>query len=209
MNLDDFEGLKEAIADTLNRQDLEGQIPVWIAMAEAFCDRSLRTREMIRRSRTLAEGRYIALPGDWRKAKNIQNVDSNCALGLMAYDEIDKYRADLNGEEREDDPRFYALVGETMELAPSPSPARPIQIEMIYYAKVPRLKLDFDRNWLLNDYPDILLYGALVHSAPYLKDDPRIAVWKQQFEGAVQAANQSDAEARWSGAPMTRRVKGF
>lgn len=202
--------LREAVADWLMRKDLEAQIPQFIRLAEAELDKVLRTREMIRRSRTIAEDQYITLPGDWRKAKNVQRVADNLALGLMAFDEIDKYRADVKAGRRPNrGPEFYALVGDTLELAPSPSPEAPSEIEMIYYAKVPRLQGEVDTSWLLRDYPELYLYGALVHSAPFLKDDERLAVWQTLYQQAVMAANQSDADARFSGAPMQRRTSGF
>ncbi len=212
--------LKSAVAEWLMRQDLEPQIPVWIKMVEAFCDRELRTREMIKRSRTQATGQYIALPDDWRKAKNIQRMADQKALGLMAFDEIDRYREALRSGRvtRPGAPTHYALVGNTLELAPSPTPEDPVEIEMIYYAQVPRLEEaeaegavveGVNTNWLLRGYPDIYLYGALVHSAPYLKDDERVGVWEKLFKEAVIAANGSDADSRFSGAPMVRRGKGF
>ena len=210
--------LQEAVADWLMRKDLEAQIPQFIRLAESELDKVLRTREMIRRSRTMAEGQYIPLPGVWRKAKNVQRVADNLALGLMAFDEIDKYRADIkSGRRPNHGPEFYALVGDTLELAPSPSPEAPSEIEMIYYAQVPRLRDAelpgqegvVDTSWLLRDYPEIYLYGALVHSAPFLKDDERLAVWQTLYQQAVMAANQSDADARFSGAPMQRRTPGF
>lgn len=204
--------LKSSVAEWLMRKDLEPQIPQFIRLAEAELDTVLRTREMIRRSRTVAEGQYITLPGDWKKAKNVQRVADNKALGLMAFDEIDRYRADLKAGRRHNDgrgPAFYALVGDTMELAPSPSPGAPYEIEMIYYAQVPRLLADSSTNWLLRDYPAIYLYGALVHSAPFLKEDERVPVWQNLYQQAVASANQSDADSRFSGAPMMRRGTGF
>ena len=217
---ENYNGLKAAIAEWLMRKDLEPQIPQFIRLAEAELDTVLRTREMIHRSRTTAKTQYIALPADWKKAKNVQRVADSKALGLMAFDEIDRYRADLKAGRRHNDgrgPAFYALVGDTMELAPAPSSEAPHEIEMIYYAQVPRLrdaKLPgevgaVDTNWLLQDYPAIYLYGALVHSAPFLKEDERVPVWQNLYQQAVASANQSDADSRFSGAPMTRRGTGF
>lgn len=42
-----------------------------------------------------------------------------------------------------------------------------------------------DPNWLLTAHPDVYLYGTLVESAPYLKDDARVAVWEQRYQDAV------------------------
>jgi len=204
--------LKEAMADWLMRQDLNARIPQFLRMAEAELDTVLRVREMIGRARTVAECQYIALPDDWVKARNVQRVSDGEPLGLMAYDEIDRYRADIKAGRTYVDgrgPRFYALVGEAMELAPAPPEESPAEIELIYYRRVPRPSSDTQRTWLLDRYPSVYLYGGLVHSAPFLKDDERLAVWQALYQNAVASANQSDADARYSGAPMVRRSSGF
>lgn len=204
--------LKATIADWLIRPDLDDRIPQFVKLAEEFCNSNLRTREMIKRSRTRANERYISLPADWRKAKNVQRVADNYPLGLMTLDEMDHYRLDVaNGRIHPGDsgPQFFSLIGETMEFAPSPSADNPHDIEMIYYSAVPPLDNDLDSNWVLRKYPSILLYGALVHSAPFLKDDDRLAVWEGMLQTAVSSANISDSDARFSGAPLVRRIKGF
>lgn len=48
-----------------------------------------------------------------------------------------------------------------------------------------------DPNWLLTAEPDIYLYATLVESAPYLKDDERIAVWEQRYQDAAEALSGS------------------
>lgn len=208
----DYAELKATVADWLMRPDLESQIPQFIKMAEEFCNSNLRTREMTRRSRTTAKARYISLPTDWRKARNVQRVEDNRVLEFMAFDEMDRYRADIATGRIVDAPSqpvYFSLVGDTMEFAPSPTQDNPTEIEMIYYGAVPRLVNDFDTNWLLLKYPSILLYGALIHSAPFLKEDERIATWQNMLNTSVASANESDADARFSGAPMMRRPSSF
>ena len=39
-----------------------------------------------------------------------------------------------------------------------------------------------DTNWLLTNYPDIYLYGSLIESAPYLRDDQRIGLWQSEYD---------------------------
>lgn len=208
----DYASLKASVADWLMRQDLTNQIPQFIAMNEAGLDSVLRVRKMIRRSTVAAENRYVTLPADWQKARNVQRLSDGEPLGFMAFDEIDKYRADVQAGRRvpgSQGPHYYSLVADSLELAPAPTPDAPADIEMIYYAKVPRLSDEEPTNWLLRDHPDVCLYGALLHSAPFLKDDERLAVWQSLYQQAVTAANQSDADARYSGAPMMRRGAGF
>jgi hypothetical protein len=40
-------------------------------------------------------------------------------------------------------------------------------------------------NWVLLEHPDVYLFGSLVHSAPYLKDDSRLATWKTTLDEAL------------------------
>lgn len=48
-----------------------------------------------------------------------------------------------------------------------------------------------DPNWLITAHPDVYLYGALVESAPYLKDDARIATWAGRLELALEGIRGS------------------
>lgn len=209
---DTYEDLKGAVADWLMRQDLESRIPQFISLTESHLSRVLRVREMIQRRNTVAEDRYITLPSEWRKAKNVQRLSDGRPLGIMAYEEIDTYRADIAAGIQSNPgkgPEFFALVGNTMELAPSPTKDAPAEIEMIYYANVPRLSEEEQSSWLLTRYPDVYLYGALSHSAPFLREDERLGTWQALYREAVMTANESDADARYSGAPLTRRVRPF
>lgn len=210
--IDDYAGLKAQIASWLMRDDLTNEIPIFVQMAEEFCNSNLRTREMIKRVTFTADARYVDLPDDWRKAKNIQRVADDFALGIMSYKEMDEYRNWLahNPTAEEDrGPRYFSLVGDTMELVPSPTASDNHDLEMIYYATVPHLAADDDTNWLLQKYPSILIYGALIHSAPFLQDDGRVAVWEKMLRTAVESANMSDTDSRFSGAPLQRRIRGF
>ena len=39
-------------------------------------------------------------------------------------------------------------------------------------------------NWYITAKPDLLLYGAITKAEAYLKDDPRMEIWRTQFERA-------------------------
>ena len=207
-----YDDLKATMADWLMRGDLTAKIPEFIQLAESRFSRVLRGREMIVRSRAITSDQFVSLPADWIKAKNIQRISDGKPLGIMTYEEIDQYRrfgqgqhAINDGESGVGEPEFYAIVGSSIELAPSPTPENPVEIEMIYYGKLVNLAEGQQTNWLLTNHPDIYLYESLTHSAPYLKDDARLAVWQSRAETAMEEFNVSDADARWSGAPLTRR----
>lgn len=204
--------LKAAIARWLMRKDLTGDIPQFVRLCEAHLDRKLRVKEMVQRRTAEATDQYITLPADWRAAKNVQRLPSREPMHFATLDEIDKYRADMLANRictPRDGPDRYALLGGAMELAPMPTSDAPATIELVYYANVPRLTEDEDSSWLLRLYPDVYLYGTLVHSAPFLKNDERLSVWDALFKQAVADANESDEKARFSGAPLRRTITSF
>lgn len=207
-----YSELQDAIATWLiNRTDLAAQIPWFIRMAESSINRKLRTRQMVSRSRVTADSRYIALPSDWRKSWNIQRVGDNYPLEYLSPAEMDKKRHELSPDELGQlaTASYYSLFGNSLELLPSPSDEDPVDIEMLYYASVQPLTDQRPSNWLLLEHPDLYLYGALLHTAPFLQEDERVPVWKELFLEALAEANAEAAAARRSGAPLTRPTQSF
>lgn len=213
---ENYSELQDAIAAWLiNRTDLVAEIPWFIRMAEASINRKLRTRQMINRSRVTAAARYVKLPSDWRKAWNIQRVSDDYPLEYLAPAEMDKKRheldkyQDLGQGSPVDTASYYSFFGDTLELLPSPAEDDKVDIEMLYYSRVRPLSDADPVNWLLTEHPDLYLYGALVHTAPFLKEDERIPVWNELFKEALAEANAEDANAKRSGTPMTKPKRSF
>jgi hypothetical protein len=89
-----------------------------------------------------------------------------------------------------------------------PTPDADYTLELLYFAKVPDLASNSD-NWLLDDSPDVYLYGSLMHSAPYLQEDTRITVWAQLYAAAVARLNESSDRSRMSGSGLKLKVRGL
>jgi len=68
---------------------------------------------------------------------------------------------------------------------------------------------DNTSNWLLETAPDIYLYGALLHSAPYLAEDTRVAVWAQMYSAAVQNLNNQSERVKNSGTGIRLNIRGL
>lgn len=209
-----YSGLKSRIKSWLIRPDLEVELPTFIELAEAELNRRLRTRQMVKRSRVMADSRYIELPGDWRKAWNIQRVEDEFPLVYMAPAELDRLRYEAKQHpagaiSRHKPASYYTLFGDSLEVGPCPAVEAPVEVEMLYYAAIPPLSEVAPVNWLLETHPDLYLFGALKHTATFLKEDERLPVWVEQFEAALASANQEDQSARRSGAPMQRQIRGF
>ncbi len=209
--MSNYSDLVQDIKDWLMRDDLASHTPTFIRLAEADFNRQLRTRQMVKRSQVAANDRYLKLPSDWRRAWNIQRASDDFPLTYLTPAEMDKERHRLSVHEitEPDVATYYSLFGDSIELLPAPTAADPVTIEMLYYAKVPALTDQVPENWLIQQHYDIYLYGALIHSAPFLKEDERVPVWKELYNVAIEQANIEDANAKRSGTPLTRPIQSF
>lgn len=205
-----YQDLQNGIASWLMRGDLTSHIPTFIRMAESAMDRDLLVKELVERRTSRVTAQYVELPHNWAELRNVQRLSDRQPLKYLPMDDIDRYRADIAaGRRQHGAPTHYSLLGRAMELVPSPTPEAEAVIELVYYATVPKLADDAPTNVVLQTYPDLYLYGALVHSAPFLKDDARIAVWERLFLQALASANAADRRGRHSGASLTSPTRTF
>jgi hypothetical protein len=200
----DYDELKAAIADTLNRQDLDAVLPTFIRLAESRIDRELRHWRQERRSVAELDTQFSALPADFLQPIRLQITDGPTSdVTPVSTAQMLQLRADRN--DRVGCPVHYAVTAGSLELYPTPD--APYNTTMVYYGRVPALSATNETNWLLAEAPDAYLYGALVHSAPYLKDDPRIQVWEGLFMLAINNLNQSSIEAKYGGSGLVMRTR--
>ena len=193
--------LQSTIADYLNRADLTSQIQTFIQFVEADLNTRLRTREMTIRSTITADEQFTSLPADFLEAINLQIVDGKSPLRYITLDEADI----VNARKNLTAVGFYSLMNGSLELIPPP--AQEVEIDLIYYSKIPALSDSNTTNWLLTKAPDVYLYGALVHASPYLMDDPRIQVFGQIYLSRVESLSEESQKALHSGSPLVARTR--
>ena len=194
--------LQSAIADYLNRADLTAQIQTFIQFAEADLNTRLRSREMIVNATATSDGQFVALPPDWLEAINMMIVGGQSPLRYITPDEADI----INKAQTYTSTRFYSMTTGIIELVP---PAvDDITIDMVYYGKIPALSTANTTNWLLTKAPDVYLYGALTHAAPFLMDDQRMGVFSQIYLARVQSLQDESQKALHSGSPLIARPRG-
>jgi hypothetical protein len=193
--------LQSAIADYLNRADLTAQIQTFIQFAEADLNTRLRSREMIVNATATSDGQFVALPPDWLEAINMMIVGGQSPLRYITPDEADT----IIKAKTYTSTRFYSMTTGIIELVP---PAvDDITIDMVYYGKIPALSTANTTNWLLTKAPDVYLYGALVHAAPFLMDDQRIPVFGNIYLKRVEELNQESQKSLHSGSPLLARTR--
>ena len=193
MAITTYDELKTSIANWLNRDDLAAVIPDFIALAEAQIARDIRHWRQEKRVTTSVNEQYENLPNDWLEMIQIQLTAGGSLQAVSASELQSRKEVSLTANK----PKYYRLTSDQIELYPAPD--QPYEASMQYYARVPALSDAETFNWILTEYPDIYLYGSLVHAAPYLADDQRITVWASLYKSAVDALNKDSTNSRVSG----------
>ena len=169
-----YAGLKAAIADWLNRQDLVAAIPDFITIAEAQMNRTLRVMQMeVFADGTSPDG-LVAVPADWLETRTFRIENPTAGQQILEYvgeEEFDQ----LETSGLTNTTRYYTIINGAFQVLPVPTAS--VSYDLRYYAKIPALSVGNASNWLLLKSPDLYLYSALSAAAPYLKDDDRIPVW--------------------------------
>ena len=209
----DYASLQAAVTEYLARdQDttLMARIPTFIQLAEAKLNRQLFVRQMEQRATVpvnlaSSEPEFISLPADFQSMRRVRltDVTGKPCLEFKSGTQIDEYRFGVSNVAGR--PRYFTVFGDEIELAPTPDAA--YTIEMVYRKKIPPLAGN-DPNWLLALAPDLYLYGALLESAPYIKEDGRIQTWGLGFSTALNDLNNLGLTSTFNAGPMTVRVSG-
>jgi len=197
--------LIDLMVDTLNRlgsTNVKDRCASWVVLHEARANRVLRDRGMVQEATaTLTDGR-IKLPPDWREVQQFQLNGGSGTRPRRLTVCTQAYADQVRAEARLTEPTHYCIVGKNIEIVPYTSAA--LEIEMAYYRKVPPLTAEAPTNWLLDEHPDYYFYGSLVHSAPFLRDDERIATWGTLAQAAQDEMILANERARYSGPLKTR-----
>lgn len=201
MAITNYGELKSAVADWLMRTDLTAVIPDFISLAEARFDRDLRLPDMVKRVNGAFSNQFFKLPTDCMELIDI-SLDDNTKLEQWTSDYMDNVRP-INGSTGK--PMAYAILGRELEVYPTP-PVAGLTAILSYYGSLPKMSANTDTNWLLTRHPDLYLYGTLIQSAPYLKEDERLNTWSATYDRLMDEARRYDERLRFSQA-RTPRVK--
>ena len=205
--------LQTAVLEYLAREQdttLIARIPSFIQMTEAKLNRMLFVRQMESRSTavtdtTSSEPEFISLPSDFQSMRRmrVSSVTGKPCLSFLSGTQMDEFRfGDGNVAAQ---PRYFTIFGDEIELFPTPDAA--YTLEMVYRKNIPALSTAAnDPNWLLTLAPDLYLYGALLESAPYIKEDGRIQTWGSGFQSALDGLNYLGLTSTFNAGPMTVRV---
>jgi hypothetical protein len=206
MAITTYAELQSNITDFLNRDDLASVTPTFISLAEADMQRQVRHWRQEKRSTAELDTQYSAIPADFLEAIRfyITSGESRPLELISQFQLLDrKYqRANTSGE-----PAYYAITAGEIEIFPAP--AGTYTAELYYNARIEPLSDSNTSNWMLEYFPDAYLYGSLIHSAPYLKDDARLQIWAALYQSAIDAINMSGEKAKFGGSGRRMKIRAY
>lgn len=207
----DYQGLCAIVADTLNRQDLVSAIPNFTVLATT---RIARDMTRVRHPSAMAHATAVfnngsaALPGDFSSVYKLLATSNPLTAPKLEY-----VSPDVLDELATDSPvgptLYYTIVSNQIVLLPSASIAAPATLDLWYFTTLYDLNAANPTNWVLTEYPDLYLYGTLVHSAPYLKADARIPTWEAAYQRIVEDVTIAAERATRPQAKLSARTRSF
>lgn len=206
MPITTYAELKTAITDFLNRDDIDSVASTFVLLAETDMQRKIRHWRMEKRSTAEIDTQYSAIPADFLEVIRFHVTSGDTKpLELISQAELlDRKRRNLNAS---GSPSYYAITAGEIEVYPVPDGT--YTAELYYYAAIPALSDSNTTNWLLDAYKDAYLYGSLVHSAPYLKEDGRVQTWAALYQSAVDAINAESDKSKFGGAGRRLKIRGL
>jgi hypothetical protein len=149
---------------------------------------------------------YSAIPADFLEAIRFYITSNDTSpLELISQSEMldRRYRnADTTGK-----PHYYAITAGEIEVYPTPDGT--YNAELYYYSRIPALSDSNTSNWVLEYFPDAYLYGALVHSTFYLKDDARVQGFAALYQSALDSINADSESSKFGGSGRRMKIRSY
>ena len=201
MALDTLANLRITLAGILKRSDLIASIPDMIATAEANINTKLDARQQDTQSTltTTANTETVSLPTDVINVRRLIDATTSpyTVIEYLSPESLTtSYAYTTTGK-----PQKYTVIGGLIYLAPVPDAV--YSLRLAYKAKVANLTDAAPTNFLLTSYPNVYLYATLCEAIPYMANDPRAPMWREEYQNAINQVNLND----WhSGGSMTVRT---
>lgn len=190
---------------------LVARIPDFITLFEAKVNRTLFVPQMEIRATALvdtasSEPEFISLPTGFQTMRRIRlsSVTGKPPLKFLSGSQIDEMRYGRDNVTGQ--PTGYTIFGNEIELFPTPILAH--TIEMVYRSNISALTASNTTNWLLTLAPDLYLYGVLMESAPYIKEDGRIQTWGLGYSTALNDLNNLGFRQSFDAGPSDITLPG-
>ena len=207
MALATYGDLKTSVAAWLARADLTSVIPDFVTLTHADLMRDLRGHLRLQKRDTAFSiaTEYVACPTDFLELVSLIVTSTNppYAINFLPNDK----QVDMNGATT-GTPKWVAVVGATNNTENfrfSPPPGQTLTATIEYYARLTFFANDAATNWVLTDYPNLYLFGALYHGYTYLQNPQSADQMKSRYDQHLGQLIQAGRRARWGANGMQVR----
>ena len=194
MALTNYSDLQTAVATELNLGTdalATAVIQDAIVRAESKINRRTRAREAEQLSTATLDSssRYLSVPTGMIE---LLNIKIKVATAPDSKYETVRYISPERMVDFYDSQNWVYTLRDELEFNKAPSNNHTVQM---HYFKQWDLPTD-STNWLMTNYPDIYLYGALAECEMHVQNDMRVAMWKALFDQAIVELNERDERGR-------------
>lgn len=187
--------------DTVFEADLDNIIN----MGHARLNRDLRIQRMVVTNSYNLTSDTLALPSDYMELRTITSASQATPLQYVSPHERERIKL-ANASVFQP---VYTISGQFMSfvgpMAATDNPPR--AVILTYYSKIPDFATT-NTSWLADDYLDLYSYAVLRHTPAYLKDDERVALWKNEYDETLASVINAEAGQRYAGSPLRAPMPG-
>lgn len=189
-----YDSLTSTVLQYLERQDaaVVNAIPTFITLCEFEIAQNIKTLGQMEvvDSTMLIGNPVIPKPARWRKTTSmtLSNEGQKQPILVRKLEYLNNYAQDVT---ETGTPLYYADYDYDHWLV-APTPDKAYAFEALCYTRLEPLSSTNQTNWLTQNAPNAMLFGTLKQTAPFLKNDARLAVWKSMFDEALSALKTED-----------------
>ena len=201
MNYSEIKATTLAYIDRADDFALENLLDNFLKIVEARVNIKLRTQNMSTRATiTTTTDEYYGLPADFAAFREVKKISGSTKTALEyatphSFDGLVPLSTEVH---------FFTIEANQLRIRPI---AASVDLEIVYYKKVPALTSSATTNWITDSYPLVYIFGLLVECCAYTKDTEAAALWEQRFRDAMDELTVADSQDRWSGAPLIVRTE--
>lgn len=191
MALSNYTELKAAVAQWMRRADLTAEIPDYITLAEKKIVKLLKIRgQETETTLTPNSGdSTVALPTDYGSPIALWNtLEDRIKLNQVFPDALEY-------DDTPGTPDYWAVDGANIRFDCRLDGAIPFAFR---YVKTFELSDVNPTNFILTEWPDVYLYGALTEGFLAVYDEQRAAVWQGKFQAAIDVARTTGNDSKKS-----------
>ena len=189
-----YSSLTSTVLQYLERSDtaVVNAIPTFITLCEFEIAQNIKTlgqMEVVDSTMNIGNP-VIPKPARWRKTTSMTLSVSGQKQPMLVrkLEYLNNYAQDVTSTGI---PLYYADYDYDHWLV-APTPNQAYAFEALCYTRLEPLSSSNQTNWLTVNAPNAMLFGTLKQTAPFLKNDARLALWKSMFDEALAALKTED-----------------